>query len=364
MLEAKYWVGFTLVPGIGPARLRRLLEHFGHIELAWRADPGEYVRAGLDSKSVESLVALRQRVDLDEQMERIERLGVDVITWEDQRYPERLKHIYAPPPVLYVKGQILPSDDWSIAVVGTRRASMYGKQVTEQIIAELVASRVTIVSGLARGIDSYAHHACLAAGGRTLAVLGSGIDVIYPPENAKLARQIIENGALISEQPLGTKPDAVNFPQRNRIVSGISMGTLVVEGDLGSGAMLTAGFALDQGREVFAVPGNVFHRTSKGTNALIQRGAAKLVVSAQDILEELNLTFAPQQMEVRDLLPANPTEAIVLKALSAEPLHIDEIGKLSDLPIAEVSAALAMMELKGMVRHLGGMNYVLARSRS
>ena len=363
-MDARYWIGFTLVPGIGPARLRKLLERFGDIELAWRADQREYIRAGLDNKSAEAIIATRQRINLDEQMECIQRFGADILTWEDHRYPERLKHIYASPPVLYFKGQILPEDDWSIAVVGTRRATMYGKQITEQIVSDLVANRVTIVSGLARGIDSYAHHACLAAGGRTIAVLGSGLDVIYPPENAKLAREIVENGAVLTEHPLGTKPDAVNFPQRNRIVSGLSLGTLVIEGDMGSGAMLTAGFALDHGREVFAVPGNVFHRTSKGTNRLIQRGAAKLVTSAQDILEELNLTFAPQQMEMRELLPENPTEAALLKTLSVEPLHIDEIGRISGLPISEVSAALAMMELKGMVKHLGGMNYVIARPGS
>ncbi|MBI2955456.1 MAG: DNA-protecting protein DprA [Chloroflexi bacterium] len=363
MDTARYWVGFTLVPGIGPVRLRRLLDHFGDIERAWRADPHHYARAGLDAKLAEALVAARGRVDLDEQMRRIARHGVDILTWDDSRYPERLKHIYASPSVLYLKGEILPQDDWSIAVIGTRRASIYGKQVTEQLVAGLVANHITILSGLARGIDSYAHQACLDAGGRTIAVLGSGLDVIYPPENARLARRIIDNGALLSEYPLGTKPDANNFPQRNRIVSGMSLGTLVVEGDTGSGAMLTAGFALDQGREVFAVPGSIFHHTSKGTNKLIQRGAAKLVVTAQDILEELNLTMAPQQMEMRELLPENPAEAAVLRALSVEPVHIDEICRASGLAISEVSASLAMMELKGMVKHLGGMNYVLGQAR-
>lgn len=362
VVNAKYWVGLTLVPGIGPARLRRLLDHFGSAELAWRADPGECIRAGLDSKSVEALISTRKRLDVDREMEKIERAGVDLITWEDPRYPERLKQIYAPPPVLYSKGQILPEDDWSIAVVGTRRATVYGKQVTEEIVAGLVSNRITVVSGLARGIDSYAHQACLQCGGRTIAVLGSGLDVIYPPENARLARQVIERGALISEHPLGTKPDAVNFPQRNRVVSGLTLGTLVIEGDLASGAMLTAGFALDQGREVFAVPGNIFHRTSKGTNKLIQRSAAKLVVSAQDVLEELNLMFAPQQIEMREALPDNPTEAVVLKVLGGGPLHIDEVCRASNLPIAEVSPALAMMELKGMVKQFGGMTYGLAKS--
>ncbi len=361
--NSKFWVGFTKVAGIGPARLRKLLDYFGDLEMAWQSDSGEYARAGLDSKSIEALLTIRKRLDLDREWEKIQRAGVTILTWEDSLYPERLKHIYASPPVLYIKGQITPEDDWSIAIVGTRRATTYGKQAAEEIVAGLVANRITIVSGMARGIDSYAHHACLQDGGRTIAVLGSGVDVIYPPENAKLAHQIAENGAVVSELPLGAKPDAVNFPQRNRIVAGMTLGTVVVEGDLASGAMLTAGFALDQGREVFAVPGNIFHRTSKGTNKLIQRGAAKLVVTAQDVLEELNLTFAPQQMEMRELLPDNPAEAAVLKALSVEPLHIDEICRASGLPIAEVSATLAMMELKGMAKQLGGMNYSLSQAR-
>ncbi|MCL5263810.1 MAG: DNA-processing protein DprA [Chloroflexi bacterium] len=364
MGDPRYWIGLTLVPGIGPARLRRLLDYFGQIETAWHADLAELIKAGLDSKSADAVVAARRQIDLDDRLEKIGRQSIDVITWEDPRYPERLKNIYAPPPVLYMKGSLLPCDDWSIAVVGTRRATIYGKQIAEQMVAGLVASSITIVSGLARGIDTFAHQACLQAGGRTIAVLGSGVDVIYPPENARLARQIVENGAVLSEHPLGTKPDAVNFPQRNRIVSGMTLGTLVVEGDTNSGAMLTAGYALDQGREVFAVPGNIFHRSSQGTNRLIQRSGAKLVVTAQDILEELNLQSAPQQMEIRELIPENDTESALLKALSAEPLHIDEIIRSSGLPVAEVSSALAMMELKGMVKHLGGMNYVLARACS
>jgi DNA processing protein len=343
--------------------LDRVFPIFGSLDEAWLADHAEFSKAGIDGRSVDSIVAARKTIDLDGQLEKLKRQGVEVLTWEDSRYPERLKNVYSPPPVLYMKGEILPADDWSIAVVGTRRASVYGKQVSEQIAADLAANHITVISGLARGIDTYAHQACLEAGGRTIAVLGSGLDVIYPPENSKLARQIMEQGAVLSEQPLGAKPDAVNFPQRNRIVSGMTLGTLVVEGDLNSGALLTAGFALDQGREVFAIPGNIFHHSSKGTNRLIQRGAAKLVVSVQDILEELNLQAVPQQMEMNELLPDNLTEAALLKILSAEPLHIDEIVRASDLPVSDVSAALAMMELKGFVQHLGGMSYVVGRGK-
>jgi len=357
----QYWVGLNLIPGIGPAKLKKLLDVFGDLELAWRAAPAELARAGLDSKTVESVTQHRQRIDLAKHMDRIDRLGVDVLTWQDSRYPERLRHIYASPPLLYVRGVLAPEDDWSIAVVGTRRASVYGRQCAEHIVSDLARAKVTIVSGMARGIDTYAHRASLQAGGRTIAVLGCGVDVVYPPENAKLMDEIIECGAVVSDYPLGTGPDGVNFPTRNRIISGLSLGTLVVEAGETSGALLTAGYALDQGREVFAVPGKIFDRSSKGTNRLIQQGAAKLVCCAQDVLEELNLSMVPQQLEMREVLPENRTEDILLRLLSTDPTHIDEIGRSSGLPIAEVSSTLAMMELKGMVRHVGGMNYVTAR---
>ncbi|MBI4322253.1 MAG: DNA-protecting protein DprA [Chloroflexi bacterium] len=361
MDSTKYWIGFTLIHGIGPQKVRRLVDYFGDLERAWRSPMDDLLRAGLDTKSAEALIAKRREIDLDRQIQAVERQGIDVITWEDDRYPRRLLHIYAPPPVLYVRGSIEPGDEWAIAVVGTRRATIYGRQVAERLAGELAANGVTVVSGLARGIDSCAHKAALEAGGRTIAVLGSGVDVIYPAENAKLASAVLENGAMLSEYPLGTGPDAVNFPARNRIISGLSLGTLVVEAGVTSGALITADFALEQGRDVFAVPGRIFDRTSQGTNRLIQQGA-KLVSGVQDVLQELNLTMIPQQLEMRQLLPENRTEEILLSLLSGEPAHIDEIGRNAGLPIAEVSSALAMMELKGMVKQLGGMNYVLARA--
>lgn len=357
----QYWVGFNLIPGIGPAKLKRLLDAFGDLELAWRCSSAELARAGMDAKAVESIVYHRQKIDLTRQMEHIDRLGVDLLTWQDSRYPERLRHIYASPPLLYVRGSLTPEDDWSVSVVGTRRASVYGRQCTEQIVAELARSRVTIVSGMARGIDSYAHKTCLQAGGRTIAVLGCGVDVVYPPENARLMAEIIERGAVVSDYAIGTGPDGVNFPTRNRIISGLSLGTLVIEAGETSGALLTAAFALDQGREVFAIPGRILDRTSKGTNRLIQQGAAKLVYCAQDVLEELNLSMVPQQLEMREILPENRTEEVLLGLLSTDPVHVDEMCRASGLPVAEVSSTLAMMELKGMVRQVGGMNYIAAR---
>jgi len=341
-------------------KFRALLDHFGDLEEAWRADAHELRRAGLDQRALENLLTTRTDISLDDEMEKIERQGVRVLIWDDPAYPPQLLNIYNPPPVLYVKGEILDEDQWAVAVVGTRGATVYGKEVTRQIGGDLARNRITVVSGLARGIDSEAHRAALDAGGRTIAVLGSGVDVIYPAESRRLAGIIAERGALVSEYALGTPPEASNFPPRNRIISGLSLGVVVVEAGERSGALITADFALEQGREVFAVPGNIFRKKSMGTNKLIQQGA-KLVLSVEDILEELNLKMVSQQAEVRAIVPENETEAALLEYITTEPIHVDEIGRKSGLPIAQVSSTLALMELKGMVRQVGGMNYVLAR---
>jgi DNA processing protein len=363
LTEVKYWIGFNLVSGIGPARFKRLLAYFGDPAAAWHASTAELQSAGLDSGSTGSLLAAREKLDLDEEMERVQAEGAHAITWEDERYPPRLLQIHDAPPVLYVKGEIEPRDEWAVAVVGTRSATRYGKQTVDEIADDLARAGITVVSGLARGIDSLGHRAALRAGGRTIAVLGCGIDVVYPPEHRDLARSVLERGALVTEYPLGTKPEAGNFPARNRIISGLSLGTLVVEAGKRSGALITADYALEQGREVFAIPGDVHSRKSEGTNRLIQDGAAKLVISVQDILEELNLTLVERHQEVRMAVPEDEREARILKHISAEPVHVDEIGQRTNLPISEVTSTLAMMELKGMVRQVGGMNYVVARER-
>jgi len=358
--DLQYWVGFSFIPNIGRVRLGRLEDHFGNLKDAWKADAAELARAGLDAASVRSVVDQRPQVDLDSEMEKLERSGVGTFTWRDDGYPARLREIHDYPPLLYIKGAILPDDEWCLGVVGTRRASAYGRQVTEEIVADLAHNRITIVSGLARGIDSVAHRAALEAGGRTIAVCGSGLDIVYPDEHTSLAQSIIEHGALISEHPLGTKPRAEHFPRRNRILSGVSLGVLVVEADIGSGALITAGTALEQDREVLAVPGSILSPGSRGTNRLIQEGA-KLVRDCGDILEELNLGSIAQQLELTEIVPESDTEAALAKELSAEPKHIDEICRDSGLPVATVSSTLAMMEIRGMVRSVGNMKYVLAR---
>ncbi len=352
-----YWVGFSKVAGIGPMRLRKLLDYFGDIQSAWQANLGELAALGLERRAIENLALARQNLDLEAELRKIEDLGVSVFTWKSADYPAQLRNIPDPPFILYLRGEILPQDEWALAVVGTRSASVYGKEVTRMLVSGLAASGVTIVSGLALGIDTQAHQSALDAGGRTLTVLGSGVDNIYPKRNQKLAEKILQRGAIISEFPLGTRPESGNFPRRNRIISGLSLGTLMVEGSERSGARITIDYALEQGREALAVPGNIFSRGSKGPNKLIQAGA-KAITSIGDILEELNLTMVTQHTEAKAIIPDSPTEAALLEHLSADPLHVDELGRATGLSSAELSSTLTMMELKGQVRQVGGMNYV------
>jgi DNA processing protein len=358
--DIAYWVGFSFIPSIGRVRLNRLETYFENLADAWQAEPTELVKAGLDSKVVRSIVSWRPRINPDAEMEKLEKSGVQVLTWHDDGYPPRLKEIYDYPPIIYVKGSLLPEDEWCLAVVGTRRATAYGRQVTEEIVSDLARSRITIASGLARGIDSIAHHSALDVGGRSIAVFACGLDTVYPGENTTLARRIEQQGALISEYPLGTKPRPEYFPRRNRVLSGISLGVLVVEAGATSGALITANMALEQNREVLAVPGSIMSPASQGTNHLIQEGA-KLVRDYRDILEELNLGAAAQQIEMKEILPASATESLLLKQISTEPIHIDEVCRSSGLPVSTVSSTLAMMELKGLVKSIGNMKYVLAR---
>jgi DNA processing protein len=358
--ELKYWVAFSGITGIGRVRISQLKEYFGTLQDAWKAPEGKLKQAGLDSRSIDALVTLRPRTSLDAEMQKLERYRVKVFVSEDAPYPSRLKEIYDYPPVLYVRGNLPAEDEPCLAIVGTRRPTIYGRQVTEEIVADLARSRITIVSGLARGIDSVAHRAALDAGGQTIAVCGSGLDIVYPGENAKLAQAIMEHGALVSEYPLGVKPRAENFPLRNRIMSGLSLGVVVVEAGEKSGALITAHQAVEQNREVFAIPGSILSPTSQGTNRLIQEGA-KLVRNYTDILQELNLTIVVQQAEIKEFSPVDEVESAILKELTSEPNHIDEICRRSGLTMPEVSSTLAMLELKGIAKQVGNMNYVLAR---
>ena len=359
--DLRFWLAFSRIQRVGAVRAGLLEAHFGSMEQAWRANGGELAAAGLDRGTVTSILESRSKIDPDAELDRLQRSGIKAYTWNDPEYPARLKQVEDRPPVLYVRGKLLPEDEWAVAVVGTRRATLYGRQAAEQFSTELAGHRITIVSGLARGIDAVSHRAALNAGGRTIAVLACGLDIVYPPEHVKLAQEISQNGALISDYPIGTQPRSEYFPRRNRILSAVSLGVLVVEGDVDSGALITARVALDQNREVFAVPGSIYSPTYRGANKLIQEGEAKLVTKASDILEELNLTMVTHQPELREVAPADATEATLLRVISAQPIHIDDVQRASGLPIAAVSGALALLELKGVVKQVGPMSFIRAR---
>src|SRR5512147_2832358 len=360
MDDKKYWIGFNLIKGIGAVRMQGLVAYFGELESAWRASPAELAAAGLGLKVIERVIQARENVDLEKVWKKIESQNIKILTWEDEAYPQRLREIDQPPPVLYIRGEYLPDDLFAVAIVGTRRVTSYGRQITEELASFLAANGMTVISGLARGVDAIAHQVALKAGGRTIGVLGSGVDKIYPPEHRQLAEQMMERGAIISDYAPGTPPEASNFPPRNRIISALSLAVVVVEAGETSGALITAEFAAEQGREVFAVPGSILAPQSKGTNKLIQRGALPLL-SVNDLMQALDITRVGEQKAVRRAIPADTTEAKLLSVIGSEPLHVDEIRNQAELPIEKVSAALALMELKGMVRQVGGMNYVAVR---
>lgn len=360
--QDKYWLGFNLVAGIGTSKLQALLDYFGSPAAAWQATDAEMQRLGLDKRARENLAKSRTELDLDAKLAELEQAGVQLLHWDSPQYPAYLKEIPAPPPVLYMRGRFDERDQMAVAIVGTRRLTSYGRQMTRDLTAGLVRHGVTIVSGLARGIDAIAHKTALELGGRTIAVLGSGLKQIYPPENRGIAQEIVERdmGVIISEYELNAKPQAKNFPPRNRIISGLSLGVIIVEGDVKSGALITAKFALEQNREVFAVPGNVTSPTSEGPNSLIQQGA-KLVTSVADVFDELDFMQKVEQAAVQLALPESAEEAALLPHLSITPQHIDDICRAAELPAALVSSTLTLMELKGLVQNVGGMNYSLIR---
>jgi DNA processing protein len=358
--RTRFWVGFNRVHGIGPSRLEKLLLAFGGIEEAWNASALDLERAKLGPRYVQALLETRRTLDLDEEMERLDEAGFHVLTWDDSNYPERLREISASPPVLYIWGELDPHDRWAAGIVGTRQPTPYGRTVTQDLASALAVNGVTVVSGMARGIDGISHAAALESGGRTLAVLGSGLDEIYPPEHRNLAQRIAKRGAVVSDYPLGTKPEGRNFPPRNRIISGLSLAVVIVEAGESSGALITANYAAEQGRTLYAVPGRIYSRASRGTHRLLRSGAQPLT-SVDDLLEGLNLDLIARQEQVGHELPEDEKERSVYKTLTGDPIHVDEIQLRCGLPISEVTAALALMELKGRVQQVGGMQYVRMR---
>jgi DNA processing protein len=363
--QIQYWVALNRVPRLGTVRFGRLEAYFGQLEKAWNADLGQLKSAGIEGRAAGEIISARSRVSPEDEMERLGRAGVTAINWHHPDYPARLKEISNPPPVLYYKGTLLAADERSVAVVGTRSPTTYGREAAATLTTDLARCGITIVSGMALGIDGIAHHSALDQGARTIALLAGGLDIIYPREHTRLFQQIQENGAVVSEIPLGVRPTSQSFPLRNRLISGISLGTLVVEAGKSSGARWPGRHALEQDREVFCVPGSIYSPASELTNRLIQDGA-KLVLNHNDVLEELNLSSVAHQIEMR-LAPDLPEIATddegkkLLAHLGNEPLHIDKIIRRAGLPITQVSGLLTMLEIKRLVKQVGCMHYVMIR---
>jgi DNA processing protein len=368
MTDKLPWLALRNLPDVGVVLFQRLVVHCGSPAAVFQASTRELQSIrGVSPALAASIRAFRDWDRVEEQLLRLTARGAGLLTWDDPDFPPRLKEIPYPPPCLFVQGTLLADDRLAVAVVGTRGASYYGLKTGRRLAGALAARGFTIVSGLARGIDTAAHRGALENSGRTLAVLGCGLDVVYPPENRELYDQIPQHGALLSEFPLGTPPGAKNFPVRNRIISGLALGLVVVEAGLKSGTSITVQFALDQGREVFAVPGPIDSPTSVGPHRLIQQGA-KLVQDVEDILQELPgvsrspgpLFAAPVRLAETASPGAAPPEDPLLAFLGSDPLRLDELVQAARLPASEVLSRLTLLELQGLVRELPGKCYVLA----
>jgi DNA processing protein len=359
------------IPGIGTHRLRALVRQFHDLSEISLATAQELARVeGIDRKTALAITGFFRGEGsrsaerfADDQLQRARRTGGAVVTYWDDDYPASLKKIYDPPPFLFFRGDLKPIDNSSIAIVGTRAPSQYGTSIAGRFASDLARRGLTVVSGLARGIDTIAHASALDSGGRTLAVIGSGIDVIYPSENSRLAGRITASGAIISEYPMGSKPDAMNFPRRNRIISGIALGTLIIETGVEGGAMITASTALDQNREVFAVPSPLQERKTSGTNRLIKEGKALLTESVDDILTELGPRLKGILTADKLPSPAPPPELTLFEqrvhdVLEETPLHIDQLAERAGLSTGDALVHLLSLEFKGLVRQMAGKLFV------
>lgn len=347
------------VPGIGPGKMRLLINNFGSPDEVIGAPVQKLTRIpGIEKKTAEKI---RSRFDdeyVKRQLDLINDHGVTVYSYWDDEYPSQLKNIYDSPAFIFVKGKFIEQDRLAVAIVGSRLPSSYGRVITDQFTRELCDAGLTIVSGMARGVDTVAHKQAVKCGGRTIAVLGSGLDIVYPPENKALAKQIEENGVLVSEYPMGTKPDAMNFPRRNRIISGLSLGVLITEAGSKSGALITAFQALEQNREVFAVPGPIHSGKSSGSNQLIKEGA-KLVQGTQDILQELEGHLSQKvKQPARPKIHLKGLEKIIFDTLNSEPMHVDKIAEACRRSTPEILSVLFTLELMGVIRQLSGKMFI------
>lgn len=369
--ELKYWLAWNRIKEIGPVRFLKLCQHFSSLEDAWYSNirkPEIKTMLNIKEETLSKIELDKTLINPDDELSLLEEKGIKAITIKEEGYPSILKDIYSPPPIIYYQGNFLSimKESEGLAVVGSRMPTFYGRKVAKELSNEIAKAGYVVISGLARGIDTNAHLGALEACGKTIAVLGSGLDRIYPTENKKLAQRIInENGSIISEFPLLTRPEKNNFPRRNRIISGLSLGTIVVEAAEKSGALITADFALEQGKEVFAVPGSIYSFLSTGCHNLIKQGA-KLINNCQDIFVELpdsnplilenKANIENQRESFIDKL--TPYELKLLEFISIEPLHIDEITELSAIPYGKVFEALLSLELKGIIKEVEGKRYI------
>lgn len=360
MEERLYWLAWQWIMPGSAKQIYALADHFGSLRNAWAAKERELTGLpGIGAEKLAGIVRHRAETTPESLAEKLRKLNIQFLCFKDAGYPRQLKNIFDPPAVLFLRGKTSPDDELAVAVVGARKPTPYGQIVAEKLAKDLAAVGVTVVSGMARGIDTSAHKGALSAGGRTLAVLGCGLDVVYPRENKKLMEQIAETGAVLSEFPPGSAPEAWHFPARNRVISGLSLGTVVVEAGEKSGALITANFALEQGRDVMAVPGNVTGSLSRGPHRLIKQGA-RLVEGAGDIIDELGLErlFPLPEKDERPALKISKEEEILYRLLTLEPVSLETIIIKSGLTPQKVMAALMYLELKGLTRQLPGKSYI------
>ncbi|MBM4277834.1 MAG: DNA-protecting protein DprA [Deltaproteobacteria bacterium] len=353
-----YYVALSFVPGVGSVFIKRLLDRFQTPAAVFQASMKELLEVeGLGAKVASEIRKGPSEQAVNKELALVAKSGVRLITLQDKDYPPRLRDIYDPPALLYLRGGLKEEDELAVSIVGSRKTTPYGRWITEKISKDLVNHGITIVSGMARGVDSMAHLGAISGGGRTIAVLGCGVDVVYPPENRNLMAKIIEQGAVISEFPMGSPPEGGHFPKRNRIISGLSIGVIVVQASADSGSLITANYALEQGRDVFAIPGNVGADGSRGTNRLIKDGA-KLVESSEDILEEILPQWRREKEKVEEVKPRGPElseeERVLYEMLSEDPIHIDTMIRESRFEPGKVSSVLLNLELKGLISQWPG----------
>jgi DNA processing protein len=361
MSDIRHWIGLSMVHDIGPVTSRKLLASFGNPENIFKADTNSLLSVkGISRERVENIRKFSQWDQVEKYIGIMENKAIAAVSYQDDCYPEVLKNIEDAPVVLYMKGKYQPDDRFAIGVVGSRKHTAYGEVVTQRIAGELSAAGFTVISGLARGIDTLSHKSALAAGGRTIAVLGSGPDVCYPAENRGLTERIASSGCVMSEFPPGTLPNKENFPRRNRLISGLSLGILVVEATDNSGSLITASYALEQNKEVFAVPGNITSRNSEGTNKLIKQGA-KIVLKTEDIIEELAPALKGYiKAELKERVQLEGEESRLCAMLSGEPRHVDLISRESGLSVNQLLNLLLSLELKGIVKQASGKRFYIA----